>query len=97
MAVVDFRPVQRRRFAGEEKWFELFEKVGPLEFARAFIEAGESATQMSTVSLWLDGQMKDVRLFTFETATNCRKVLGRHSLAEIAKRAIPGQFNSEAA
>lgn len=94
MAIVRLHPAQRRRFAGEEEWFQLFEELGPLAFAVAFVEADESASQMSTVNLWLESQIAGLRLFSPDTGTDCRRVLDRHTPEEIRTRAIPGQFNS---
>lgn len=98
MAIVQLKAVQRRVFKGEEEWFELFEKLGALGFAMAFVEAGETPSQMSTVNLWLEGQRAGVRPFGTDTGVDCRKVLRRHTPKEIralATRPIPGLFNSE--
>lgn len=100
MAIVELRASKRRRHAGEEEWFPLFEELESLGFAMAFIRAGESPAQMSTVNLWLECQIAGVRVFSPETGVACRKVLDRHDPAEIrglASQPIPGQFNRRVA
>lgn len=97
VAVVQLRPIKRRRYGVEEQWFPLLEDFGHAGLRMALIRAGQSPQVAGNLVWFLEDQLTLERALSQSTRTNYRGLLAELDPAKVrrlAARPIPGQFNS---
>lgn len=91
-ALVKIDTKRRRRYVGEEAWFDLFGRLGPSSLRRAFIHCGVPAQVAGNLVWFLEDQMNLEREQSPATRLRYRKALAELDPEEVrrAARTIPG-------